>query len=86
MTVKQKIKAKADKSFVDNWREAWKWLSVQMALVVGIITTYATTYPEDFAAFVDMLPEWARPLVGLFIAVAAIYLRLKKQGEGNHDG
>jgi hypothetical protein len=80
MAIKQKIIQKANASFVDNWREAYKWLSVQLALVFGIFVTYATTEPEQVAKIVEFFPQEFRIPVGfLLTTVLPIYLRIKSQ-------
>lgn len=65
---------------VEDWNQAWKWLSVQAAILFGIIVSFASTNPEEFAQIMEMLPDWARPLMGVLVALIPIYLRLKKQG------
>lgn len=61
---------------VDNWRQAWKWGSVRLALLAGVISGWAASDPNGFARVVDLLPEWARPLLGLAVAISAIGTRL----------
>lgn len=82
MAIKQKMIQKADKSFVDNWKEAHKWLSVQLAVVFGVFATYATTEPEQVAQLIEFFPQELRIPIGfLLTTVLPIYLRVKKQGE-----
>lgn len=61
---------------VDNWRQAWKWGSVQLALLAGAVSGWAASDPNGFARVMDMLPEWARPLLGLGLAMSAISARI----------
>ena len=82
MTIKQKLVQKADSSFVDDWRNAHKWLSVQFSLVIGVVIAYATANPEQVLNFVGSLPEQYRvPLGFVLTTIIPIYLRLKSQGE-----
>lgn len=81
MAITKKIVQKADKSFVDDWRNAPKWLSVQFALIFGVILTYVTAYPEEVSKIVESLPdEYRIPLGFVITTVIPIYLRLKQQG------
>lgn len=82
MAIKQKLVEKADKSFVDDWRDAWKWLSVQAAVLAGIIVTLSTQYPEEFAKVLEMIPEDLRPFISLIVfSFLPIYLRLRDQSK-----
>jgi hypothetical protein len=81
MAIKEKLIEKADRSFVDNWKEAHRWLSVQLALVFGIFVTYTTTNPEQVAELIEFFPQELRIPVGfLLTTVLPIYMRIKKQG------
>lgn len=70
---------------VDDWRQASRWASVRLAVIAGAVAGWAASDPAGFTRAVDMLPEWARPLVGLAVTVAAISSRLTTKG-GNCDG
>ena len=60
-------------SLVPGWRQAYRWLSVQVALLVAIIGTVEASWP-DLAA---LLPDgWAR-----WGAVAVIVARIIRQQE-----
>lgn len=70
---------------VDNWRQAWKWGSVQLAMLAGVIAGWAASDPAGFARVVDLLPEWARPLLGLAVTASAIGSRIssvKRKADG----
>lgn len=80
MSVKAKLVEKADSKFVDNWREAHKWLSVRFAIVFGVVTSLLTTYPDEVAKMIDALPQEFRiPLGFVVTTILPIYLRLKTQ-------
>lgn len=71
---------------IDECRQAWRFASVRLAIVAGVVAGWAASDPQGFAQLVSMLPPWARPLVGLAVAAAPIYARLVKQqniGGGN---
>ena len=76
-----RVKEKVTNSFVEDWKSAWKWLSIQFAVLVGGLLAYASANPEQILKIVDMLPDGWRPVI-TFIVVTGIpiYLRLKKQG------
>ncbi len=74
MTVSTKVTGK----LVDNWKDSWKWLSVQLSVVVAAIMTLITTYPEEFAHFIEGLPSWAKPVVIGIVTIAPVILRLLK--------
>lgn len=70
---------------IEEARQAWRFASVRLAVVAGVISGWAATDPHGFAKLMDSLPEEIRPLVGVLVAGAAIYTRLVKQG-GKADG
>ncbi|CDO34561.1 hypothetical protein [Novosphingobium sp. KN65.2] len=76
------IKTKIEARLVEDWREAWRWSSVQLALLAGVISGWAASDPGGFARVVDLLPDWARPLLGLIVTASAIATRLKAQKNG----
>lgn len=65
---------------IEEARQAWRFASVRLAIVAGVISGWAATDPQGFAKLMESLPEGARPLVGVLVAGAAIYTRLVKQG------
>ena len=65
---------------IENARQAWRFASVRLALVAGVISGWAATDPQGFAKLMEALPANVRPLVGVLVAGAAIYTRLVKQG------
>lgn len=56
---------------VDNWRSAWKWASVRLAALVGILATVFTAQPDLLLGLVNMLPEGPLRLF-LSVAVGAV--------------
>jgi len=67
-------------NFIDDINQAWRFASVRLAVIAGIIAGWAAAYPQDFAQLVGALPEWARPLVGLAVFAAATLARVTKVG------
>lgn len=61
---------------IDEWHRSWRWASVRLAVVAGAVSGWAASDPAGFARAVDLLPAWARPLVGLAVALAAIGARV----------
>ncbi|MEI6644075.1 MAG: hypothetical protein WCL10_18800 [Novosphingobium sp.] len=67
-------------NFIDDINQAWRFASVRLAVIAGIIAAWAAAYPQDFAQLVGALPEWARPLIGLAVFAAATLARVTKVG------
>ena len=66
---------------VADARDWWRWSSVRFALLGGAITSWAATDPKGFEQVTTLLPDWARPVTGVVLAVCAIGLRLTKSKE-----
>jgi len=65
-------------SLIPNWREAWKWFSVQaLAAIVAIPFVWASL-PSDLKAYV---PDGAEPWVLMAIAMAGIIGRIVDQNK-----
>lgn len=63
---------------IENINDAWRFASVRLAVLAGIIAAWAASDPAGFAALVETLPAWARPLVGLAVFAAATGARVIK--------
>lgn len=62
---------------VPDWREAWRWHSVQIMAVLAVLPSVWAALPPDVKAWV---PEsWQLPIFGL-LAVAGVVLRVRDQG------
>ncbi len=61
---------------IDNVNQAWRFASVRLAVVAGIVAGWAASDPVGFQHLVDMLPPWSRPLVGLAVFAAATSARV----------
>ncbi len=61
---------------VDDYRQAWRWLSVQALAAIALLPLVWTDLPPDVKA---MLPEGWRPWVLVALALAGILGRLKAQ-------
>jgi len=68
-----------NQTMVDEWKSAYKWASVRLAVLAGMIATYIATYPDQFAQIVEHLPTWAKPLVPIVTVALPIYLRLTQK-------
>jgi hypothetical protein len=64
---------------IDNIGEAWRFASVRLAVLAGVIAAWAASDPAGFAELVQHLPPWARPLVGLAVFAAATGARVIKR-------
>lgn len=72
--------------FVEDWRQAWRWWSVRLSIVAGVIAGYVAT-PEgaaQIASLVRYVPEHWRPvasvLIGLSVAAIPTLTRIIQQG------
>lgn len=63
---------------IDNINDAWRFASVRLAVLAGVIAGWAAYDPAAFADLVQHLPPWARPLVGLAVFAAATGSRVIK--------
>jgi hypothetical protein len=70
-------------TLVSDARSAWKWASVQLAIVAGAAAGWAAADPTGFATVVNFLPGWVRPLLGFVVAGAAIGSRIVKKDKSN---
>jgi hypothetical protein len=62
---------------VSNWRNAPRWLSVQIAAAIVVLPEVWGLMPPDIKAMIP--PEWQVAIVQL-MAVALIVGRMKDQG------
>lgn len=81
MTLLGKIEAR----LVADWRQAWKWSSVRVAVLAGAIAGWAASDPNGFSNAVDLLPPWARPLLGMAVTTSAILSRISSV-KAKNDG
>jgi hypothetical protein len=63
-------------NFIDNINQAWRFASVRLALIAGLFAAWVASQPADFAALVEMLPPWARPLLGFAVFAIATLSRV----------
>jgi hypothetical protein len=60
---------------IENWRESWRWASVRLAALVGIVSGVLTASPELLLGLIGFLPE-GRLRLGLSVGVALIVFGL----------
>lgn len=65
---------------VSNWRDAPRWLSVQIAALIVVLPEVWAVMPNDIKALIPA--EWHMAIVQV-MAAALIIARLKDQGGGN---
>jgi hypothetical protein len=63
---------------VDNWKSAWKWLSVQLITVAGAIQLSIVALPDKFTAWIP--DSWAHAMT-LVVLLGAVLGRLKDQSK-----
>lgn len=56
---------------IPNVRSAWRFASVRLAAVAGVVAGWAAYDPAGFSGLVETLPPWSRPLVGLAVFATA---------------
>jgi hypothetical protein len=70
---------------VDDWHTAWRWWSIRLAALFGLIATYLLAAPETLVQVINILPpelrRWVPPALGPLITGLIVGIRLYKQGE-----
>ena len=62
---------------IEEWRSAWKFLSVHALVLVGIIPTIWTELPDDLKA---AIPPGVMSTIAVVIAACGVIGRLVDQG------
>lgn len=65
-------------TFIDNINQAWRLTSVRLAVLAGLIAGWAASDPQGYAQLVEMLPVWARPLIGFAVFAIPTLARVTK--------
>lgn len=73
MSVKQKF----IDSLVEDWKDAYKWLSVQAIFLLTTVATLTELFPAEWDQIKDALPDPVRKVALTVVGVALIYARLK---------
>lgn len=60
-----------------NWRDAWKWLSVQIAVVAGSLQAIVLAFPSVH----DWLGDFTSHVVGLVMIVGLLAARMVDQSK-----
>jgi protein-S-isoprenylcysteine O-methyltransferase Ste14 len=63
---------------VDNWKQAWRWFSIQALALVALLPVVWPQLPPQVTAWV---PEAWRPWVVVIIAIGGIAGRLIDQNK-----
>lgn len=56
-----------------NWREGWKWASIQIAIVSGTLQAAFVTFPDLMRQY---LPDWLAHWVSLFCFISIVVARV----------
>lgn len=56
---------------VDDWRRSWRWASVRLAALFGVIAGFLTAYPTVLQGLVAYVPAQWRPLASIAFALVA---------------
>ena len=75
-----------DKHLIPEWRESWRYASVQAAAVAGTVGATVAGYPDlivTLAAMMGGTPQLQSAVVGAVIIIVA--LRLWNQEAGDAD-
>ena len=62
---------------VPGWRQAYRWLSVQLSLLLALLATAEATWPDVAAALPDGWARW----VGIAIVVARVIRQTPRPAE-----
>ena len=69
---------------VADWRSSWKWLSVQLAALAGLVIGWIFASPLELLQILYMIPAEVRVNLSPFVTVAVVAVvvgaRLWKQG------
>lgn len=69
--------------FIPQWRNAWRWWSIRVAALAGVVISYVLAAPETLVQVIHMLPAdlrgWVPPILGPVITAAIVIIRLWKQ-------
>ena len=69
---------------VEEARQAWRWWSVRMAALAGIVAGALVAQPQILTGLVAYVPEQWRPaasaLAGIVVFAAPTLARIVKQG------
>lgn len=63
---------------IDNWKEAWKFNSVQTAVLIAALSGLYAAFP----VFAQAIPSWVYALSMMTLSVALIILRVIQQNLG----
>ena len=61
---------------VDDWKSAWKFLSVQFVAAAGSVQLAVLAFPDTLRQY---LPDWMTHLVAVLLLAAAVLGRLVDQ-------
>lgn len=69
---------------IPNWRDSWKWLSVQLAALAGLAAGWIFANPLELLQILYMIPAEVRaglsPIVTVVVVAVVVGARLWKQG------
>lgn len=61
---------------VEDWKDAWRWFSVQLAAFLAVLPFVWASLPYDVK---DYVPDEWRPFIVSAVAIGVIVGRLKAQ-------
>lgn len=69
---------------IPNWRDSWKWLSVQLAALAGLAIGWIFASPLELMQILYMIPAEVRvglsPFVTAAVVATVVGARLWRQG------
>ena len=73
-----------DARMIPNWRDSWKWLSIQLAALSALAIGWVFASPLELLQILAMIPAEVRVKLSPFVTVAVVAIvvgaRLWKQG------
>ena len=66
-------------SLVEDWKDAWRWFSMQAMAFLTILAVWHEADEKGFNNFFEILPEPVRKVALPLSGILFMYLRLKSQ-------
>ena len=62
----------------DDWRDAWRWWSVQLMAIGAFLGPVWNLIPDEWTA---LLPDWLGSVLSSLIFLLAMLARIHRQGD-----
>ncbi len=73
---------------IEEARQFWRWWSVRLAALAGIVAGYFTAYPAQLQGLLAYVPERWRPVASIAVGLVVFALPtlarvIKQEGKSN---